>query len=130
MWHRFARLVRGPGRARASVWLTCALLAVLMQSIGLTHRIQHGEPLYASLRSSTAERAPGSDEAVNRLHPAHSCVLFDGDTVFTGGPSLPPTLPPAQHTPVATARSAHLPVDVPLVQGFRSRAPPAGLLPA
>lgn len=130
MWHSIARFVRGTHRGNISFWLTCALLAVLMQSVGLVHRIQHGEPLYAVLLAPAGESADAATDTRTQFHHTHSCVLFDGDTVFTGGPSMPPALHLSQNHPEASVQTARVPVDLPLVRGFRSRAPPAGSLPA
>jgi hypothetical protein len=133
MWQGIARFVRDPRRGRFSVWLTCVLLAVFMQSAGLMHRIEHGDPLYGTPASLIGDSADSSGARVYtsyQFHHAHSCVLFDGDTVFVGGPAFLRALPQVHVHPAVAVHAAHVPVHLPLVRGFMSRAPPVGFLTA
>jgi hypothetical protein len=128
--------------------MAVALLVLLMQTAGLSHRIQHGDAAIPGLAAAMAMGAAqggavspdaiGGREAVTPAsapalpdgplasHVGHSCVLFDGDALFVGGTCLPPSLTPLRVTQLAPRSFAALPVDLAPLRAFRSRAPPRG----
>ncbi|WP_189610166.1 hypothetical protein [Pigmentiphaga litoralis] len=131
--------------------MAVALLVLVMQTAGLAHRIQHGDAAIPGLAAALAMGAgqagaanpdaiggreaftPASTPASPALpdgplasHFGHSCVLFDGDSLFVGGTCLPPSLTPLRVTQLAPRSFAALPVDLAPLRAFRSRAPPRG----
>jgi hypothetical protein len=135
--------------------MAVALLVLVMQTAGLAHRIQHGDAAIPGLAAALAMGAgqagaanpdaiggreaftPASTPAATPASPAlpdgslashfgHSCVLFDGDSLFVGGTCLPPSLTPLRVTQLAPRSFAALPVDLAPMRAFHSRAPPRG----
>ena len=144
MWQALARYVRpGRGGRRGALtragrpafgWMAIALLVLVMQTAGLAHRIQHGDAAIPGVAAAVAmaaatgsDVAPGaSATAPSPAHLGHSCVLFDGDSLFVGGACLPPALTPLRVTQLAPRSFAALPVDLAPLRAFHSRAPPRG----
>ena len=144
MWQALARCVRPDmrrrlgGRTRAGRpafgWMAIALLVLVMQTAGLAHRIQHGDAASPGVAAAVAMAAvAGSDgapdastDAPSPAHLGHSCVLFDGDSLFVGGACLPPSLTRLRVTQLAPRSFAALPVDLAPLRAFHSRAPPRG----